>query len=380
MKKVKLMMVSSENNNKYYNMSELGDGTFEVRYGRVGGHETVLNYKMYEWNSTYNSKLKKGYKDVTDLFKENTDNSISFKSKSFESFYKHFDKYSKKSNEQNYSISTDAVTSSMLEEAQSNLDRLIQENNIIDANKLLLDIFSILPRKMEKVQNYLANKKTDLDNIIKREQTLLDSLKSSVITKTNTGEYIENLLSCELQEVDLEEVIETVNLINNTNKNRERIYKIFKYNSSEKKTNFESFKDQLNTNKTEFLIHGTRNENIFPILKTGLLIRPSNAVYTGSAYGDGIYHSKHATKSLGYTGYDLDKILLIQEVIIGNSYIYDGWFRESKGISKENMNFNYLKSKGYHSVYVKPGDGLLNSEIIVYHPAQTLTRFVIWMK
>jgi hypothetical protein len=35
--------------------------------------------------------------------------------------------------------------------------------------------------------------------------------------------------------------------------------------------------------------HGSRNENWFNIMQTGLLIRPSGAVHTGSMFGDGIY-------------------------------------------------------------------------------------------
>ena len=35
----KLIMVTTQNNNKYYEMKEQGDGTFIVYYGRVGRSE-----------------------------------------------------------------------------------------------------------------------------------------------------------------------------------------------------------------------------------------------------------------------------------------------------------------------------------------------------
>ena len=124
-----------------------------------------------------------------------------------------------------------------------------------------------------------------------------------------------------------------------------------------------------------------RNANVFSILKSDLLVRPSNAAtISGAAYGEGIYHSFHTDKSLNYTGYDNDKIFFIQNVHMGKPYTYNGWYRDSKDISRENMNYKYLSSKGYDSLYVKPGDGLLNSEYIVYNQEQTVTNYLIWLK
>ena len=70
--------------------------------------------------------------------------------------------------------------------------------------------------------------------------------------------------------------------------------------------------EQQKNKACELLIHGTRNPNIFSILKGGLILRPTNAVISGAVYGEGIYHSAHINKSLNYTGYDKDKIFLIQ--------------------------------------------------------------------
>jgi poly [ADP-ribose] polymerase len=36
-------------------------------------------------------------------------------------------------------------------------------------------------------------------------------------------------------------------------------------------------------------------------MQTGLLIRPSGAVHTGSMFGDGIYFADKAQKSIGYS-------------------------------------------------------------------------------
>ncbi len=59
-------------------------------------------------------------------------------------------------------------------------------------------------------------------------------------------------------------------------------------------------KDAKNQNK-DLLWHGSRNENWWSIYQQGLKIRPSNAVHTGSMFGDGKYFASKAQKSIGYT-------------------------------------------------------------------------------
>ena len=72
-----LIMVTTANNNKYYNLFPEGD-QFRVEYGRVDATKTTTYYPMSKWNSQISSKLKKGYKDVTDL-KNNKPKYIDFK-------------------------------------------------------------------------------------------------------------------------------------------------------------------------------------------------------------------------------------------------------------------------------------------------------------
>ena len=62
-----LVCVTGQNNNKYYDMREKPDGTFDATYGRIGATATTINYPMSKWDSTLNSKLRKGYEDMTEL-------------------------------------------------------------------------------------------------------------------------------------------------------------------------------------------------------------------------------------------------------------------------------------------------------------------------
>lgn len=55
---VYLVMVTTNNNNKYYRMIPHGD-TFEAEYGRVGASCQHASYSMSQWNKKYNEKIKK---------------------------------------------------------------------------------------------------------------------------------------------------------------------------------------------------------------------------------------------------------------------------------------------------------------------------------
>ena len=63
---IKLICVTENNNNKFYYMEDLNNGSFKVTYGRVGATETVITYPISLWDKKYNEKIKKGYIDVSE--------------------------------------------------------------------------------------------------------------------------------------------------------------------------------------------------------------------------------------------------------------------------------------------------------------------------
>ncbi len=67
---VRLVMVTSDNNNKVYEMAENGDGTFTARFGRIGARLQERVYPASRWDTTYRAKTRKGYTDITALAAE----------------------------------------------------------------------------------------------------------------------------------------------------------------------------------------------------------------------------------------------------------------------------------------------------------------------
>ena len=65
-----LVMVTTNNNNKYYKMIPHGD-TFTVEYGRLGQNSfQTASYPISQFNKKYREKINKGYVDRTDLIAE----------------------------------------------------------------------------------------------------------------------------------------------------------------------------------------------------------------------------------------------------------------------------------------------------------------------
>jgi poly [ADP-ribose] polymerase len=77
--------------------------------------------------------------------------------------------------------------------------------------------------------------------------------------------------------------------------------KVYKVVNNKTQVKFDKNLEKASVKKKRLYWHGSRNENWFNILQTGLLIRPSGAVHTGSMFGDGIYFADKAQKSIGYT-------------------------------------------------------------------------------
>lgn len=410
---VYLIMTTAENNNKYYNCFPNSDGTFTVKYGRVGGHESTTTYPMSKWDSQINSKLKKGYVSQTHLMTDVIENSKEeeptegkdkfsvIENKSVRDIIKRLYDFANKVVQSAYKVKSSVVTQAMIDEAQSLIDNLALNYENMDYNqfnKKLLEIFMVIPRKMSNVSDYLIYK-NDLDSfksIIDREQSTLDAMAGQVykpvkIEKKNADSNTNNNEVSVLDEMGItmeDATAEDVTLVKKMlGRDSDRFVKVWRVNNHETDKHFKKFCSEYKIDNTKLMWHGSRSENFFNILKTGLKIRPANAVYTGSMFSDGLYFSTLARKSIGYTstagsywarGSAKTGFMAIFEVAYGNPYIVYEHTSECY-----HFNFDVLQKKNppCHCVYASPEKGMLrNPEIIFYRPDQVTVRYLVEIK
>lgn len=384
--KVYLMFVDIKDgvqSNKFYNMIDKGDGTFDAEYGRVGSSSATKNYPIFKWNSTYNSKVRKGYKDISDLKTTVAVIAEASNNKDFDDFYSKFKVYTGDMVKKTYLV--EGCSQGQIDEAQFLINKITKARKIDDMNKHLFDLYKVIPRRMRNVRDHMIKSLKDKSKIISIEQDALDSMDSANIMNvsnpfTELGIEFTDVTTKRLKKMEkfLYPTM-TKNYIYGGSRSA-IIKKIYAVTDVERTKEQENWIAKQDSKSTQLLIHGTRNANVFGILKSGLLIRPSNAYFSGAVYGDGVYHSAHSAKSLGYTGHDNDKLFFIQNVHMGNHYTYSGYYRQGKDLDRSEMNYQSLRNKGgYDSLYVEAGDGLLNGEYIVYNKEQTNTHFLVWM-
>lgn len=170
-------MVTPDNHNKYYRMIEESNGTFKVEYGRIGANASTRHYSIGLWRKKYTEKIKKGYKDVSELHSGVVQMVSGEYGKISDRLVAELvDKLlaaAKKSIKMNYRVSWENVTPEMISSAHKVLENLANTSNVQCFNKLLLELFAIIPRKMTNVNENTAVNKQDFVAILERETELL---------------------------------------------------------------------------------------------------------------------------------------------------------------------------------------------------------------
>ena len=393
-----LIMVTAENNNKYYNCFPEGDN-FRVEYGRVNSTKTITNYPMSKWESQISSKIKKGYKDVTDLktalVEEIKTDGTKYKDIENESVRRIIEKLrslARDTVKKNYSVSSASVTEEMVYEAQLVINNLISIKSVNKFNDELLKLFEIIPRKMDNVRSYLIKSTDEIDKVISREQDLLDIMRGQIVTKStatenkakeidNSGITILDEMGITMRECTPEEINEIKDCMKESSYHFSRAWRVDNISTRKK---YEEFIKAHNIKNTKLLFHGSRTENWFSILKTGLKIRPTNAITTGAMFGFGSYFAPKCQKSIGYTslggsywanGNDKTAYMALFDTAYGKPYnVYNF---DSKYYS---MSFDKLPV-GCNCLHAHAGNGMLRNDEIVYYKTEQMTiKYLIEIK
>lgn len=395
-----MMVTADANNNKYYKMIPKGD-TFIVEYGRVGSKPQVRSYPIKDWNKKLREKISKGYTDKSELMEDLIQEEkpkekklyLDIPNKDIQNIVDRLQKMAKQTISANYNITSDKVTQAMVDKAQDILTNLIAIQNVDDFNKLLLELFEVIPRKMHKVSEYLAQTKDDFSKIIQKEQDLLDVMKGQVyqhsVTQSTENEQVEddaptmNILEAmglEFQPVD---DLDIVKIKYHLGQDENKFYRAWKVTNKATQQSFDTYIKDNNNPTTKLLWHGSRNENWWSIINSGLVLRPTNAVITGKMFGYGIYFATKARKSIGYTslsgsywarGSSTSAFMGLYEVAYGKPF--DVYSFDSKYYS---LNYENLQKmcQGANCLHAHAGKMLANDEIIVYQQPQTTIKYLV---
>lgn len=401
MKEVKYLVKvdPKANNSKYYKMIPNGD-SFRVEYGRLGNNKSqTSSYPISQWNRKYNEKIKKGYEDKSELIQELVKDVsekenlyLPIPNQAIQEIVNRLQKYANDEISKHYQISSQQVTNAMINEAQNLIDALDKfSDSLDDFNKALIELFKVIPRKMKTVKENLAQKNEDIPKIYQREQDLLDVMKGQVVQidihkqKASTQGKI-NQTILEAMGLDFEQVTEEdIQLIKNELGDiSNRFYNAWKVTNKKTQKAFDEYMNTVENKATKLLFHGSRSENWWSIINSGLVLRP-NAVISGKMFGSGIYFAPKARKSLGYTSLDGSYwangnndcgFMAVFKIHYGNPYI-----------THSNYNFNYnfgyddLRRLGkYDSVHAKAGEYLRNDEIIIYQECQCTIEYLIELR
>ena len=329
-----LVMVTMNNNNKWYSMHDNGDGTFTAGWGRVGQNGARCTYPISQWDAKYSEKIHKGYTDQSDTVLGNEDEGKDLSDERAEekapsaksvtrteanSLISRLASFAKGFIRRHYITRSSSikVNSRMINKVDELLKQMyasVQTGvSVSDFNTMLSEVFMAIPRIMGDTRHFYASAPGDYGRILKREAEYIDSLRAMARTNDSQNSGIistsdDNALA------DAETTIEKFGLKispvtasqeadirRHMGQNAPRYVRAWRIENKTTKKAFDAYRKKLGDNaNVKQLWHGSKNENFHSILCSGLLLNP-NASITGKMFGYGIYFAPSFAKSMGYT-------------------------------------------------------------------------------
>lgn len=388
------------NHNKYYRMTENGDGTFTAEYGRVGASPQMKKYPMSSWDNIYQQKIRKGYTDQTKLHEVKYTQTGGYKpleDADIADVVRKLQEFAGTVIRANYTVKANEVSTAMIEEAQDiiyDMDQNKDEMSVGTFNSLLLKLYYTIPRAMRDVKDFMADTEKDFNEILLREQNVLDVMAGQVgqYRAINSRKKEKNPATCDATKD--ETILEALGLDFRTCNDTEvtqikrfltsesdwRFRRAWRVHNRETDAKFDEYmaKHHLRKRDIHFYYHGSRNQNWWSIIGNGLNCNPK-AIISGKMFGYGLYFANRAKKSIRYTGAgdigrSADKVayLAVFKVAYKNPLEVYQWEPYYKGFTKDD-----IRARGCDALFAHKGADLINDEIIVYDEAQTTIQYLI---
>lgn len=320
-----------------------------------------------EWHSYLQEKVEHGYKEIeAQLAKQNI---------KLHPVLDNLRSISRQIVENNYKF-TVCPTKESINEAKILLLELAHEKELMFFNDKLFKLFELIPRKMKNPILFTAKNEEDIPSVLERENDLLSNLE----TFGNEADEDENISfrDCTAEEIKvIKEHLDYMTL--------PLFSKAYAVSNRVSDRAFDKYKEENNIQKTSLLYHGSRNENWYSIIKTGLTCNPVNVVIAGKMFGNGIYFAPKAIKSRGYTSlsgarhancHEKNGFIAVYEVATGKEYVSENWNTSLTLLNEKSFKEKY-KCDSYHA---KAGAHLLEDEVIVYNNAACKIKYLIELR
>ena len=321
MKFAKLIMITQNNNNKEYIMTQINSDTFKAEYGRVGQNYQTTTYPISNWDKKYREKTKKGYKDVTELVEKVDQDGDSIKlpydyitNKSIRDVLNRLYKYTDTYLKENYLISSNEVSKLQIDKAYEIIDEieeLITKSEhtgtlyINTLNDKLIELYETIPRRMSNVKSNLFSDTSTLNQINEKIKSELETLKTMSDTvelrhkkikenkKLSQGEELNEEQQQEKLLNDLGLVIEDTTdedikfIKKQLGESSNLFKKAWKVTNKTTQENFNKLikSKEYKDTKIAHYWHGSRNQNWYNIIQTGLVTNPKGVKITGKMFG-----------------------------------------------------------------------------------------------
>ena len=368
-------MVTQNNNNKFYMMTPLSDGTWQASWGRIGASKSSCIFQAWQWDSKYAEKIHKGYTDISDVYfskdeQEKSEGDSHQKTSVGKALMQMLSDLAHRFVRGNYDIDESHITQAMVSSGRRILDEMVETSDVAQFNELLSRLFRTIPRRMQDTRFAFARVPDDLEGIRRREATMLDSI-SGMARTTQRGDDDSDLI---IEEATEREVLAIKAKMGSDCGMCRRVWRVTNPATEAKFDVYKGKKD------TRLLWHGSRSENFRSILLNGLLLNPQAPV-TGKMFGYGLYFAPSFRKSLGYTslrgsywagGKASTGLLALFEVATGRTYDIHSYSGELGTFHQ-----NDISNKGCDSLYAHKGAMLHNDEIVVYREDACTIRYLV---
>ena len=299
---------------------------------------------------------------------------------------------------QSVSIKIENLTDEQLQTGQKILMYMTEKKDLLsvrDFNDLLLELWKVIPRPMNRINQLMAHVSSDFDEILDREQNLMDMLYQNlrINDKIAPNKDILEANGIEMRPVTKDELEEIKELMTSE---RARVIRAWRVENKETRAAFEARRKERGfdeENGTTLLFHGSGTENWFSIITKGLKLNPelikAGVRICGKAFGYGIYFAAYCAKSMSYANASrsysqnqTEHYMGIYEVMTGNPYfIYQDQHRKTpntwQDFHKDHPDMDCCwASSGYDGSDI----GLMRlayDETIIYQENQCTIKYLI---